>query len=233
MIPKIESNDLGFTGIWSDVTKTDCGMLFLNQKLSDDIFFNKLTNVTCVDYTVIDKSVESLKKNHSVPCVYSLNNPELENMLQKKGFSYHDTQHVLKKSTIPQEKTSAVKITRDTIDVWTQVFCDSYDCQGWSKTVSSILEKSLSHVDYFVDESNSSCMALYETDSILGLYCLGTVPGKRNHGTASSLIDFALYQVHSRNLEFLILETYKKDNLLEFYSKLGFQRVYHKTIYAI
>jgi ribosomal protein S18 acetylase RimI-like enzyme len=182
---------------------------------------------------VIEKSVESLKKNRSVPCVYSLNNPELEDMLQKKGFSYHDTQHVLKKSTIPQEKPSAVKITRGTIDVWTQVFCDSYDCQGWSKTVSSILEKSLSHVDYFVDKSNSSCMALYETNSILGLYCLGTMPSKRNHGMASSLIDFALHEVHSRNLEFLILETYEKDNLLEFYSKLGFQRVYHKTIYAI
>src|SRR5579872_5464051 len=114
MIPKIESNDLGFTGIWSDVEQMDCGMLFLNPKLSDDIFFNKLTNVTCVDYSMIEKSVESLKKNHSVPCVYSLNNPELENMLQKKGFSYHDTQHVLKKNTIPQEKTSAVKITYDT-----------------------------------------------------------------------------------------------------------------------
>ncbi|HEU5488323.1 MAG TPA: GNAT family N-acetyltransferase, partial [Candidatus Nitrosotalea sp.] len=108
-----------------------------------------------------------------------------------------------------------------------------YDCHDWSKTVSSILEKSLPTVDYFIDQSHSSCVALYETESVLGLYCLGTIPSKRNRGTASLLIDFALHEVNLRHLEFLMLETYEKDNLLEFYSKLGFQKVYHKTVYTI
>jgi len=99
--------------------------------------------------------------------------------------------------------------------------------------VASILEKSLQSVGYFVDESGSSCMALYEKDSVLGLYCLGTVPDKRNRGTAASLIDFASGEVNSKNLEFLMLETYGKDNLLEFYSKLGFEQVYSKTVFTI
>ncbi|MHB8603501.1 MAG: GNAT family N-acetyltransferase [Nitrosotalea sp.] len=233
MISKIESNDVGFTGIWSDAVKLDCGMLFLNPNLADDLFFNKLSSITCINEKMMETSLEHFQKNHSVPYVYSLNYPELENMLEKKGFVHYDTQHALKKNTLPQKKPNAIKITHDTVDIWTGIFCDAYDCHEWSKTVSSILEKSLSSVDYFVDDSHSACVALYETESVLGLYCLGTVPGKRNHGMASLLIDFALHEVSSRHLEFLMLETYERDNLLEFYSKIGFQKVYHKTVYTI
>lgn len=233
MISKIESNDTYFTGLWSNCIKFNCGMLFLNPKLVDDLFFNKLSCVTCIDEKMVEASLEQFKKNNSKPYVYSSNYPEFEDMLEKKGFVHHDTQHVLKKSALPEKKPNVIKITSDNIDTWTGIFCDAYDCRDWSKTVSSILEKSLSSVDYFIDESQSSCVALYESESVLGLYCLGTVPRKRNRGTASLLIDFALYETNSRRLEFLMLETYEKDNLLEFYSKLGFQKVYHKTVYTI
>jgi len=233
MISKIESNDMGFTGAWSDTTKFDCGTLCANPRLADDIFFNKLTGVTCMSEDMVDKSIEYFRKNNLVPCIYSTNYPEFDDLLEKKGFSHYDIQYVLKKRTVSTKKTSAIKITHDSIDVWTRIFCKAYDCPSWSEHVSSILEQSLSSVGYFVDESGSSCMALYEKDSVLGLYCLGTITDKRNHGTAASLIDFASNEVNSKNLEFLMLETYGKDNLLEFYSKLGFEQVYFKTVYTI
>ncbi len=231
MIQQIESNDIGFTGMWSTVTKLDCGILFLNQKLNDDIFFDKLAGITCHSEDMVDKAMESFQKNNSVPCVYSLNSTALDNLLEKKGFRRHDVQHVLKR-TRSAAKTNAVKITHDNIDLWTGIFCQAYDCPSWANPVRTILENTLNSVDYIIDESGSSCMALYEKNSILGLYCLGTVPSKRHHGAAASLIDFASHHANSKNLT-LILETYEKDNLLEFYSKLGFEKVYHKTVYAI
>lgn len=231
MMQQIESNDIGFTGMWSSATKLDCGILFLNQKLADDVFFDKLTGITCASEYMIDKSLEHFQKNHSVPYVYSLNYPELDCLLEKKGFTRYDVQHVLKR-TRSAKKTNAVKITRDNIDLWTKIFCQAYDCLDWSNPVSSILENTLHSIDYVVDESGNSCMALYEKNSILGLYCLGTIPSKRLHGTAASLIDFASNYADSKNLT-LILETYAKDNLLEFYSKLGFEQVYCKTVYTI
>ena len=233
MMSKIESNDMGFTGMWSSKTKFDCGILYSNPKFSDDVFFNKLTGVTCVSEDMVDKAIDHFRKNNLVPYVYSVNYPEFDSLLEKKGFSHYDIQHVLKRRITHTEETGAVKITHDSIDVWTQIFCKAYDCPTWSESVTSILEKSLQSVGYFVDESGSSCMALYEKDSVLGLYCLGTVPNKRNRGTATSLIDFASSEVHSKNLEFLMLETYGKDNLLEFYSKLGFEQVYSKTVFTI
>ncbi len=231
MIPQIESNDIGFTGMWSDITKLDCGILFLNQNLSADIFFDKLAGITCVNEGMIDKAIEYFQKNNSVLYVYSLNNPELDCLLEKKGFRHYEVQHVLKR-TRSATKTNAVKITRDNIDLWTGIFCQAYDCPDWEDPVRSILKNTLDSVDYIVDESGSSCMALYEKNSILGLYCLGTVPSKRHNGAAASLIDFASYCANSKNMT-LILETYEKDNLLEFYSKLGFEKIYHKIIYTI
>ena len=233
MISKIESNDMGFTGMWSNKTKFDCGTLYSNPKFSDDVFFNKLTGVTCMNENMVDATIEHFRKNNLVPYVYSTNYPEFDTLLEKKGFSHHDMQHVLKRRAMPSKETSAVRITHDSVDVWTRIFCDAYDCPTWSESVTSILKQSLQYVGYFVDESSSSCMALYEKNGILGLYCLGTVPDKRNRGTAASLIDFASNEVGSKNLEFLMLETYGKDNLLEFYSKLGFERVYSKTVFTI
>lgn len=233
MMQKIESNDHGFTGIWSNASQLECGTLFLNPKLPDDIFFDKLTNVTCISEKTIAESIEQFQKNHSKPYIYSLNYPEFEDFLKRKGFVYYDTQHVLKKRTLPSKKPDVTKITSDNITTWTSIFCEAYDCQEWTEPVNSILENSLSSIEYFVDESNSSCVALYEKNSILGLYCLGTMSSRRKRGSAASLIDFALHEVHSRNLEFLMLETYERDNLLKFYSRLGFENVYQKTIYTI
>lgn len=233
MIQKIESNDNGFTGIWTDVHQLECGTLFLNPKLSDDLFFNKLTNVTCTSEKMIDESLEKFQTNYLKPYIYSLNYPEFENMLEKKGFVYYDTQHVLKKRNSQSEKPLVIKISHDTIPLWTKIFCESYDCLDWMEPATSILKNSLSNVDYYIDESNSSCVALYEKNSILGLYCLGTIPSRRRNGTAALLIDFALHEANSRNLEFLMLETYEKDNLSKFYSNLGFERVYDKKIFTI
>ena len=232
MISKIESNDMGFTGMWSSKTKFDCGTLYSNPEFSDDVFFNKLTGVTCVSEDMVDNVIEHSRKNNLIPCAYSTD-PEFDKLFEKKGFSHYDIQHVLKRRTMSAKETSAVKITSDSIDVWTRIFCQAYDCPNWSESVTSILEQSLQYVDYFVDGQGSSCMALYEKDSVLGLYCLGTMPDKRNRGAAASLIDFASSVVNSKNLEFLMLETYGRDNLLEFYSKLGFEQVYQKTVYTI
>lgn len=233
MIEQVESNDNSFTGIWSSTQQLECGTLFLNPKLSDDHFFNKLINVSCISEQMVEKSIGEFQKNCSRPYIYSTNYPEFENMLEKKGFVYHDTQYVLKKNTIPTKKSNCIKITPGDISIWTRIFCDAYNCQEWAKSIHAILENSLSSVDYYIDESHSSCMALYAKNSVLGLYCLGTIPNRRRQGAARSLIDFALYEVNSRKLEFLMLETYEKDNLLKFYSNLGFDILYTKKIFTI
>jgi GNAT superfamily N-acetyltransferase len=235
MIDKIESNDLGFTAIWSKTTQLECGTLSMNTNLPDDLFFDKLTNITCLSEKMIDETIDVFHKNNMRPFVYTLNNPSLEEFLLKRNFKFYDTQHVLKKQTASDMETSSVHhIEKKDLFLWADVFCKSYDCYDWIDEVNNIVRGSLSQVEYLVDaEHNASCVALYEKNSILGLYCLGTLPEKRKKGLAKLLINHALNKVKIKNLDFLMLETYQRDELLGFYSKLGFEKLYEKKIYTI
>ena len=235
MIDKIESNDLGFTEIWSNATQLECGTLFMNANLPDDLFFDKLTNITCLSEKMIDEMISIFHKNDMRPFVYTLNNPQLEEFLLKKNFKLYDTQHVLKKQTISERETLHVHhIEKKDSFLWAEIFCKSYDCYDWIDEVNNIVKGSFSQVEYLVDaEYNASCVALYEKNSILGLYCLGTLPDKRKKGLAKLLINYALDKVKTKGFDFLMLETYQRDNLLGFYSKLGFEKLYEKKIYTI
>jgi ribosomal protein S18 acetylase RimI-like enzyme len=233
VIPEVEENDLGFTSLWSHATNLECGTIFLNPDLPNDIFFDKLTNMTCTSEPMIDEALGLFHRYSITPFVYSLNYPALEELLRKRNFVYYDTQYVLKKNNSSQETNKAYKINNDDSMLWSKTFCSAYDCYEWIDTVDKIVRNSLSLIEYYVDESISSCMALYEKNSILGIYCLGTIPNMRKKGIAESLINFAQSEVNRRKLKFLMLETYQKDNLLDFYLKLGFQEIYKKNIYTI
>ncbi|HXX06119.1 MAG TPA: GNAT family N-acetyltransferase [Candidatus Bathyarchaeia archaeon] len=233
VISEVEENDLGFSGLWSQPANLECGTMFLNSELPNDIFFNKLTNITCISESMIDEALAVFHKNKTMPFVYSLNYSELETMLQKRNFIHHDTQYALKKSDSTTKASNAHRITNADSMLWSKTFCEAYDCYEWISPVNRIVKKTLSSIEYYVDESISSCMALYEKNSILGLYCLGTIPSMRRKGLADSLIAFAQNKVNQRKLKFLMLETYEKDNLLDFYSKLGFQEIYQKNIFTI
>lgn len=233
MIQKIEEIDFTFSRIWGTEKKMECGNLFLNSNLSDDAFFNKLTNITCLSESMINESINEFKKHNSQVFMYSLNYPELDEFLLEKNFHYYDRQHVLKKNSHSSTKNEVEKIQPTKSMIWATIFCNSYDCTDWLKTVDSIVKNSASQIEYYVDKTHSACMALIEKSSILGLYCLGTLPEKRKQGIASSLIDFALGKVEQKKLDFLMLETYGRDNLLKFYEKLEFENLYQKTVYTI
>ncbi|TLX92884.1 MAG: GNAT family N-acetyltransferase [Thaumarchaeota archaeon] len=233
MIPTIEENDLGFTDLWCKRIQLECGTVFINQELPNDIFFDKLTKITCTSEKMLNEAASLFHKYGMRPFVYCLDYPELEDLLRRKNFILYDIQHVLVKKTLPVTKPEVHKISQGDSMLWAKIFCQAYDCPEWLYVVDGIVKNSLKSADYIVDESNSSCMALYQKNLVMGLYCLGTVPARRNQGFASSLIDFALQEVGQRKLEFLMLETYEKDNLLDFYVKLGFEKLYQKSIYTI
>jgi ribosomal protein S18 acetylase RimI-like enzyme len=233
VISTVEENDLGFTSLWAQTVNLECGTFFFNSELPNDIFFDKLTNVTCTSARMIDEALDLFHRYNNTPFVYSLNYSEFEDVLLRRNFVHYDTQYVLKKNDDSKKISKTHKITNDDAMLWSKTFCNAYDCYEWVVPVDRIVRNSLSSIEYYIDESISSCMALYEKNSVLGLYCLGTIPGMRRRGLAESLIDFAQSEVKRRKLSFLMLETYKRDNLLDFYSKLGFQEIYKKNIYTI
>ncbi|MDE1867073.1 MAG: GNAT family N-acetyltransferase [Thaumarchaeota archaeon] len=233
LISRLEGIDLDFTGLLTNSIPLQCGTLFFNQDLTNDVFFDKLTNISCINDKMIDDALALFAKYGTAPYIYTLNYADLEDKLLKKNFKLYDVQHVLVKTPNSTKATKIHMISSDESMLWSKTFCDAYDCQDWVTSVDKIVKKSIQSIEYYVDESASSCVALYEKDSMLGLYCLGTIPSMRKKGLAMSLIDFALSEVKKRNLELLMLETYRKDELVNFYLKQGFKEIYQKNIYTI
>ncbi len=233
LIVRIEETDSAFTVLWSNLINLQCGRFFVNEELPNDIFFNKLTDLTCISDQTIDGAVTLARRYHTIPYVYALNNQKLEEKLVAKNFHLRDTQHVLTKNPDMTLNSSAYMISNNESMLWSTIFCQAYDCHDWITSVDKIVRQSIGPIEYYIDKSASSCVALYENNSILGLYCLGTMPDMRRKGLAASLIGFALNEVKRRNLELLMLETYGLDGLLDFYLKLGFKEEYKKNIYTI
>jgi GNAT superfamily N-acetyltransferase len=233
LISQLEEIDASFTGLWASSVTLKCGTFFFNPDLPDDIFLDKLTNITCISNEMLDDALALFAKHDTTPYVYALNYPELEENLLKKNFRLYDVQHVLMKVPDLPKTSKARMISSDDSMLWSKTFCHAFDCHDWIQPVDRIVKKSIPLVGYYVDDSISSCVALYKKNSILGLYCLGTIPAMRKKGLAISLIDFALNEVKRHNLESLMLETYQRDGLLDFYLKLGFKEIYQKNVYTI
>jgi len=233
LISRLEDVGNSFTSLWASSIPLKCGTFFFNSDLPNDIFLDKLTNITCISDEMLDDALALFAKHDAPPYVYTLNYPELEKSLLCKNFRLYDVQHVLTRVSDLPKTSKARMISSDDSMLWSKTFCHAYDCHDWLSSVDGIVKKSIPQVGYYVDDSISSCVALYEKNSILGLYCLGTIPSMRKKGLAVSLIDFALNEVKRRNLESLMLETYQRDGLLDFYLKLGFKEIYRKNIYTI
>lgn len=233
LISRLEALDLAFTGFWSQSISLTCGRFYFNDELPNDVFFNKLTSISCLDEVFLKESLMLFKNHHTIPYFYILNGLDLEEKLIKKNFMHFDTQHVLVRLPGETNSSNVHRISQVESTRWSEIFCAAYDCNEWLQSVNAIVKKSANSVEYYIDESMSACVALYESKSLLSLYCLGTVPKMRHKGYAASLIDFALNEAKIRGVEFLMLETYGRDKLLDFYFKLGFKEIYKKNIYTI
>lgn len=182
LISRLEAIDLAFTGYWSKFITLRCGSFYFNQDLPNDVFFNKMTNISCIDDETLRESLLLFKKNHTIPYFYVLNRPDLEEKLLKKNFRIYDSQHVLIKAPNNGEAQQALKISSKDAANWSKIFCDAYDCNDWLNSVVALVQNSSDFIEYYVDKSMSSCVALCEAKSMLGLYCLGTVPEMRHKG---------------------------------------------------
>ena len=232
LISRIDSLDLAFTGLWSESVRLECGTFFSNPDMPNDIFFDKLAGIKCLDDKMIGEALGLFEKYHTVPYFYLHAREDLEKVLAGKGFRLYDVQRVLAAKP-SHHATAALRVGAGGAMRWAETFCSAYDCMGWIGAVSKVVQGTSDKIEYYLDEQCTSCVALYEKGQVLGLYCLGTVPRARRRGQASLLVDFAAGEAGRRGLDLLVLETYERDGLGDFYDRLGFGEVYRKKIYTI
>jgi GNAT superfamily N-acetyltransferase len=241
----MEFNEFYFCSLWTEHFRIkNCADILLNKKLTEDYFFNRLTNITCSEIdTAIDEGVRiSLKKGIDCYVYVPDDNRKLEDMLLGKGFTLVDSMSVLRCTTNSIEyDNNTIDITKidiDSIPIWVNVFCQAFDIQNWKNEVQRIIQSHFKElillVSYLKNKSNIpvGCTALFHRCCLIGLYCLGTVSGFRGQGVATKMVKVALEIAQQSGLDFIFLQAFANEGIIGFYNKLGFQTIYKKKVYA-
>ncbi len=239
----MESNEFYFCSLWTEHLKIrNCVDILVNEKLTQDYFFNRLTNMTCSDNaSAIDECVRIfLNKGTNCYIYVTDDNKKLKSILLEKGFSLVDTMSVLRSTTInaigyDNKATDVIKIDRDSIPIWVDVFCHAFDVLDWKYEVERIIKSHFKELTLLLSSLNSTpagCAALLNRSSLIGLYCLGTLPAFRGQGIATNIIKVALGIAQRKQLNFIFLQAFANEGFISFYNKLGFQTLYKKKIYA-
>jgi GNAT superfamily N-acetyltransferase len=244
-IDNIDDNESSFCSLWSRThQKMDCAELFLNPKLGDDYFFNRLNiKNSCSNISDILNSIKSSHTNyHDNLYVHLISNNKNSIKFSIPKFG---TMKILGLDLNKYDlECESDHIGIDVIDNnhlynWIDVFCRSFDSVHIKDEVTNIISKhyqkltllvahhNLDQVKYFV-----GCCLLYEKKESIGLYCLGTIQHFRRKGVARKLIASAVRIAKKKGHNLLIVQTLTKEGYEEFYKKLGFRTIYEKMLYS-
>jgi GNAT superfamily N-acetyltransferase len=253
----MEHNESTFCSLWTERIKiNDCTNLFINERLGDDYFFNRISNnLCCYNSDVYDddgtamyalqNSVRIFSERRLKCFVYiDDSDAQLEAILLKNKFTLLDTMQGFRSNTnkvrLENQKIHVGKIGMDLLPAWIDVFCKSFNASDWKSEVHRILKRHFDELTLLIGyiKSKSSqipagCALLFNKHRVNGLYCLGTVESFRRQGVAGKIVEASLDIAEKQSNSFLICQAFTNEGFAEFYKKLGFQLVYKKKIYTL
>ena len=252
----MECNESTFCSLWTEYIKiNECTDLFINEKLGDDYFFNRVNYTLCCVNANHDANAAArmvlrnsirLFSERRLKCYVYIDDSDcvLESILLKNKFTLLDTMQVFRSNVdrVQQYQNQSFyvdKIGMDLVPVWIDVFCKSFDALELKSEVQGILKKHFNKLTLLIGyvKRNSSqipagCALLFNTDGLTGLYCLGTIESFRHQGLAKKIIGSSIEIARQHSASLLICQAFTKQGFAEFYKRVGFQLVYKKKIYV-
>ncbi len=240
MIEQMENNENSFVALWSDKAVLGCATLYANSVMNDDPFFNRLTDIKCKDFSsMLDEAEREFAGRGVQPFVHCATNGSLKAELERRGYTLHDTMPVLLHEGIYRLRhsgdISVEKVMRGNLRSWVDLFVAAFGAEDWRSEVERRLASSFDNLELhlaYVKGSPGGCAALFEKNSLLGLYCLGVLPAYRKTGMGTALLAVGAEAARARNAK-LLLQTFQSEGLVSYYVKRGFTQVYRKEVYTL
>jgi len=240
-----ELNEVQWWSGWTQATWLDKDAYVMLSEKFDEYFFNRAGFVRIPHRA--EKSLEMIEaefaKHRRVPHVFVQNNsnhPVLLRALAKGSYRISDRMSVMEMETpsfkVNPELTIQTAVD-DKLEEWAGVYLSAfYGETRYLNEVARILQevsrkKEASIVLARLKDKPVGCLALFRSEGVCGVYCVGTHPAARSIGVASTMLDFS-WRVAAGEGRGLILQTMLSDAVERFYLKLGFRRVYLKDMFV-
>ncbi|MEM3386520.1 MAG: GNAT family N-acetyltransferase [Nitrososphaerales archaeon] len=238
----LECNELQFFSLWSKQWTTENLILLYNPIFSDDPLFNHalLKDMEVVltqdDLRYVKSFYERLKVR---PALFLLEK-KYQELLLESDFEVLDkllTMSTGTRSCAPSNPSIKISIcSKDDLEDWVKVFVDAFAAYSWVDGLKEITPNLLKHpgCTLYIARYKSKAVgvaARFSSEKLSGIYCLGTIPDLRGRGIGSTLIKHLINEAYKEGDRNLCLQTLLSENLIRFYTKLGFKKVYRKVIY--
>jgi len=240
-------NEFSFDRLFCDVLAGSNFSIYYNAYFSDDPIFNHAAIASSIldseEYSSIeiDSIIDAIvTKTKSVDVPASIyverfwkNARSLEGDAIESGFRIIGQMEVLTKGVEkPSEEDCDIDVyqTKD-IDAWNRAFVKSFDIPpGWLPELERRLRMFVcdrSTILMIAKEKNleepSGCLLLHvDPQDHLGVYCVGTIPERRSHGVAKSMMVKAEEFAFENKCDRILLQTLKSDGVAPMYLKMGF-----------
>jgi ribosomal protein S18 acetylase RimI-like enzyme len=226
---KLETNEFEFWSYWADSHTCHEKLFLIKSSYFREFFFNRAFFLDCE----IKSKMKYVYPFYSSDFCISLP----DDCSEKPRLKKLDRMFVLKMEN-PEGGNFNSALINNSIEDWCYVYLLSFygSVELMDGTVRSV-RKAVSSgrtelLGYFKDGKLLGVSALYNTEGIVGMYCIGTLKEYRRRGIASDMIRHASKIARERNKE-LILQTLESDSLLSFYLSKGFYLAYTKTLYIV
>lgn len=253
---KLLSNEEGFGRLFSNYEEFQSFSLYSNPTFSEDPIFNHFVlNERVVEQSsaeVLIPVIEQLKKistslafKTTVFLENLWNNSSLLGKLAvDNGFRVRDkmeilSKYVVSKSPIDHEVEINVRITKDYAN-WNKIFVSSFEIpESWNEELLSREEAATKNdsVNLILgrepgsDEDRGCLLSFLDESKVMGIYCVGTLPGWRGRGIAKMMMNFVENNARDLGCKLLTLQTINSDGVSPMYKKMGYRTEFERDIF--
>jgi GNAT superfamily N-acetyltransferase len=159
--------------------------------------------------------------------------------LEDSGYRPVDTMAVLlSRGPIADESATGISVnSRPSAGSWTRAYLESfYGGQELAPSVAPIVRRlpetrGVTLLEATIDHEAAGVLALFRTEGLAGVYCVGTVPRRRRLGVAATLLARAKEMADAEGRS-LVLQSLASDGSERYYLDRGFVNLYTKLMYA-
>lgn len=212
----------------------------LTSRRFQEPFFNRACFVGCGAVSAYRAKAENEFRRLGLPPTMTVNQScsSALRMLAESGYHSTETMSVMVATTRMETTNHSYADVRETsagsAKEWTKAYLLSfYGDVKLTRAATKVVQRLLRSRSATLLEARSNgevagVLAVYRTQRLAGIYCVGTVPKFRRRGVAGNLLQ-RTSEIASSEGRRMVLQTLESDGAEAFYAKRGFVALYRKS----